>query len=94
MKMEELTPRVSGDGAEKHIPEVDGRDNRVTVRLSHPSERDHRVDWVCLVTDLGTQRKLLGPGRGGRVDFFIEEGERPVAAFAYCNNHGLWVREL
>ena len=91
--MTELTPKWEGAGAEKHTPKISTSGNRVTVSVPHPMEREHRVDWVCLVTDRGSQRKLLEDGKDSSAEFYLSEGERVIKAFAYCNLHGLWVTE-
>jgi superoxide reductase len=57
-------------------------------------ERDHAVNWVCLVTDKGSQRKRLEVGKEPKVTFLTEESEKILGAFAYCNLHGLWVSEV
>ncbi len=92
--MEELTPRWEGLGAEKHTPTMEQYGNRVHVWVPHPMEREHRVDWICLVTDKGSQRKLLAPGGESFAEFYLDEDERVIKAFAYCNLHGLWVLDI
>ncbi|MBQ9084683.1 MAG: desulfoferrodoxin [Clostridia bacterium] len=93
-RMEELTPKWEGQGAEKHTPSMEQFGNRVHIWLPHPMEREHRVDWICLVTDKGSQRKLLSPLGESSADFYLDDGERVIRAFAYCNLHGLWVLDI
>lgn len=96
-KMEELTPKPDAN-RERHTPHLSVRDNRVSVRIGtkdapHPQTEAHRVDWVCLVTDRGSQRRVIDDKDSTTAHFLLLEGERPLRAFAYCNLHGLWVGE-
>lgn len=49
--------------------------------------------WVYLQTDKGGQRKCLEIGKAPVVTFALAD-EKPVAAYAYCNLHGLWKTEI
>ena len=98
-KMNELVPNRSEGSREKHLPRLFRDGSRVTVTVGtdsnlHPMERDHAVNWVCLVTDKGSQRKRLEVGKEPKVTFFTEGDEKILGAFAYCNLHGLWVSEV
>lgn len=94
MHMDELTPKWEGTGSEKHTPRVAYDGNRISVSVPHPMDRDHRVDWVCIVTDRGSQRKLLEDEKGCSAEFYLSDDERLIKAFAYCNLHGLWVSDV
>ena len=94
-EMDELTPKADADRA-KHLPKITVKGNTVSVKVGedsspHPQLPEHFVEWVCLVTDRGSQRKMLPPSGKPEVTFALTEGERPINAFAYCNMHGLWV---
>ncbi|MGI5935936.1 MAG: desulfoferrodoxin family protein [Oscillospiraceae bacterium] len=41
----------------------------------------------------GGQRKALKPGDAPRAVFLLED-DKPVAAYEYCNLHGLWKAEV
>lgn len=65
-----------------------------TVRIgstAHPMTDDHFIQWVLLVTNLGTYVKYLEPGDIPEVCFCLTAGEKVEVAYAYCNLHGLWV---
>ena len=77
--MTEIVPVVSVEGC------------KVTVTVSsveHPMLPEHFIEWVELETKEGTQRKSLIPGQKAEVTFAITD--EVVAAYAYCNLHGLW----
>ena len=66
----------------------------VTVgSVEHPMIAEHSILWVYLETDKGGHRKCLEVGKAPVVSFVIP-GEKPVAAYAYCNLHGLWMAEV
>ncbi len=81
---------------EKHIPAVTLDGDKVIVNVGsvdHPMTEAHYIEWVYLQTENGGQRKCLKPGDAPSVSFAMG-GEKPVAVFAYCNLHGLWVKEI
>lgn len=94
--MTALEPGTADTGSEKHRPvvEVQGDTVRVCVgSAEHPMVEDHWIEWVYLQTAQGGQRKCLLPGRKPEVSFALID-DRPVAAYAYCNKHGLWRADL
>ena len=67
----------------------------VTVgSVAHPMGEDHHIGWVALETAMGNQRKELIIDGAPEVSFALVEGDKPVAAYAYCNLHGLWKAEI
>ena len=95
-KMTKLEPGVVEASHEKHIPVVTVEDNIVTVTIGsveHPMVEEHHIVWVYLQTDRGGQRKCLEVGKAPVVSFALAD-EKPVAAYAYCNIHGLWKTEI
>lgn len=95
-KMKKLEAGVVEASREKHIPEVSVEGNVVKVSVgsvAHPMVEEHSILWVYLQTDKGGQRKCLSVGSEPAVSFAIED-EKPLAVFAYCNLHGLWMAEI
>ncbi|MCL1975422.1 MAG: desulfoferrodoxin [Firmicutes bacterium] len=94
--MQELIAN-SGDAAkEKHVPQVscEGTTLRVKVgEVLHPMTEEHHISWVFLETQRGGQRKNLKPNEEPDISFVLANDEA-VAAYAYCNLHGLWKAEL
>ena len=96
-KMTPLVPGTVEASREKHIPvvSVDGRTVTVTVgSVEHPMVEEHSILWVYLETTRGGQRKCLEVGAPPVVSFALTDGEQPVAAYAYCNLHGLWKADI
>ena len=95
-KMHEMTPNTVDASQEKHLPEVKVKDGIVEVNVGsvdHPMEKVHWIEWIQLVTDRGSQRKFLKPGEAPAVRFLLDN-EKPLAVYAYCNLHGLWMTDL
>ena len=95
-KMSELKPGTVEASAEKHIPVVTIEENIVKIEIgsvAHPMIEEHSILWVYLQTDRGGQLKCLEVGKEPVVTFALTD-EKPVAAYAYCNLHGLWKADI
>ena len=71
----------------------DGEGNLVKVTVGstlHPMAEEHFIQWIALETEQGNQRKTLKPGQEPTVTFALTPGDKVVAAYEYCNLHGLW----
>ena len=80
---------------EKHVPVIieDGTAVRVRVgETEHPSLTNHHIEWIALLTDRGSYAYALNAGEKPEAEFRLRVGEETLAAYAYCNLHGLWVR--
>ncbi len=96
-KMTEIVPNTTDAAQEKHVPVVTVDGNKVLVRVGevdHPMIDAHYIEWICLQTAQGNQRKCLKPGDAPEACFMLCEGDEVQAAYAYCNLHGLWKAEL
>lgn len=90
--MKELVLNTTEASEEKHLPDIHAEEGVVTVQIGtvpHPMIQEHFIEWVQLETDKGIQRKRLKAGDEPVVTFYIGD-EKPIAAWAYCNIHGLW----
>lgn len=95
--MNELTPNSVEAATEKHIPvvEIDGNIAKVTVGSTlHPMEEAHYIEWIYLETSIGIKRVKLNPKEEPIASFALLEEETVISAYAYCNLHGLWIKEL
>ncbi len=93
--MEGLIPCSTDASREKHLPVITVSGTLVTVsvgEVTHPMMPEHYIQWIYLQTDKGGQRRCLAPGDTPSVAFALTDGEAVVAAYAYCNLHGLWYR--
>ena len=95
-KMKKLEAGTVEASKEKHIPVATYIGNAVSVavgEVEHPMVPEHSILWVYLQTDKGGQRKCLSPGESPNVVFALAD-EKPIAVYAYCNLHGLWMAEV
>lgn len=92
-KMMELIPGTSDGAAEKHVPVIAQEGAKVTVMIGeveHPMVEAHYIQWIVLETKMGSQKVFLNPGEAPKAEFVLADGDEVVAAYEYCNLHGLW----
>ena len=92
-EMTELVANTVDASKEKHVPVVTVSGNAVTVKIGaveHPMLPEHYIQWVYLETAKGGQRKTLNPGDKPEVTFALTADDKAIAAYEYCNLHGLW----
>jgi len=88
-----MTANTSDGAMEKHVPVIEQNGNIVTVTVGsveHPMLPEHFIQWIVLETETGNQRKELKPGEKPQAVFALTDGDKVVAAYEYCNLHGLW----
>ena len=95
-KMKELLPNTVEASGEKHLPVAELSGSRLTVTVGaveHPMADVHYIQWIFVETENGGQIRYLNPGQAPNVEFELGS-EKPVAVYAYCNLHGLWMTKL
>ena len=83
-KLTELVPNTTDAAGEKHVPVIRVNGNSVKVEVgavAHPMLDAHYITFIVLETSQGYQ------------NFALADGETVVAAYEYCNLHGLWKAE-
>ncbi len=89
---EEITPNTTDGAYEKHVPVIEQQGDHVTVTVGsvpHPMLDVHYIEWIILETATGYQKHDLKPGDAPTASFAVTEPV--IAAYEYCNLHGLWV---
>ena len=92
-QMQEMVANTVDASQEKHVPVVTRNGNEVVVSVGsveHPMLPAHYIEWICIQTKQGKQRKLLQPGEKPEARFALSDGDELIAAYEYCNLHGLW----
>lgn len=92
-EMELLQANTVDMAHEKHVPVCSQDGCKIHVDIGakeHPMQKEHFIEWICLLTDKGSQCKWLCPGCPPRTCFKLCKDEKPLAVYAYCNIHGLW----
>lgn len=95
--MTELVPNTSDGAHEKHVPVVTVEGSSVKVAVgstAHPMLDAHYIEFIVLETANGFQKRDLKPGDAPEAVFALAPGEKAVAAYAYCNLHGLWKADI
>ena len=96
-KMSELIPGTTDAAVEKHVPAVSVDSNVVTVKVGeveHPMVDVHYIQWIVLETNQGNLIKNLQPNQPPVATFVLADGEQAIAAYEYCNLHGLWKKDI
>ena len=89
---EEITPNTTDGAYEKHVPVIEHLGDSVLVKVgsvAHPMLDVHYIEWIVLETSTGYQKKDLKPGEKPEAAFAVTEPV--IAAYEYCNLHGLWM---
>ena len=95
--MRALEANTTDAATEKHVPVVEINGNIVTVTVgsvTHPMMEEHHIAWIALETNQGMHRKELVHTGAPTATFALSDGEQAVAAYEYCNLHGLWKKDL
>ncbi|MFV0479820.1 MAG: desulfoferrodoxin family protein [Anaerorhabdus sp.] len=91
-EMQLLVANTVDASVEKHVPVIEQLENNITrVRIGevdHPMEEKHYIEWILLETETEYRVHHLAPNEVNYAEFF--SNEKVVAAYAYCNLHGLW----
>ncbi|MCP1101784.1 desulfoferrodoxin family protein [Aequitasia blattaphilus] len=88
-----LTANTTDAAQEKHVPVVTIKDNQVDVvigSVEHPMLEEHYITGIYIETKAGGQFKSLKPGDAPKASFILSDDDSFVAAYEYCNLHGLW----
>ena len=93
----ELIANTPDAATEKHVPVIIVTGDEVKIEVGaveHPSLDAHYIEFILLETSSGIHTRWLKPGMKPEAKFRLSEGEKPVAAFEYCNLHGLWMAKV
>ena len=93
----ELKANTTDGAREKHVPNVEFEGNEVIAKVGsarHPMTDEHHISFIILETNKTCQIKYLTIQDEPEAVFYIDEGEKPVAVYEYCNLHGLWKYEM
>ena len=91
--LKNLKANTTDAAVEKHVPVVTQEGNKITVAVSsveHPMLPEHYIMGVYIETKNGGQLHKFQPGDTPKATFTLADGDEFVAAYEYCNLHGLW----
>lgn len=96
LHLEELSANSTDAAQEKHVPVVSIDGNKVEVSIgsvAHPMLEEHYITGIYIETKSGGQFRHLAPEEEPTATFLLSEGDEFLAAYEYCNLHGLWKKE-
>ena len=95
-EMKELKENTVDAAVEKHVPVIKKDGNSITItcgEVLHPMEETHYIEFMILETNRNSYLHYLKAGEEPISKFTLSNDEKVVAAYAYCNLHGLWKSE-
>ena len=80
---------------QKNPVTVDGKKVSVQVgSVAHPMTDAHLIQWIYLQTKKGGQYVHLTAADKPEAEFIVADGDEPIAAYEFCNLHGLWKADI
>ncbi len=95
--MKVLQANTTDAAGEKHVPvaEIIGNEVKVTVgSVIHPMLEEHHISFIVVVYEDGSYAVKELEHTGEPVAVFPIGSAKPVAAYEYCNLHGLWKADI
>ncbi len=92
-KMAQIEANTTDAATEKHVPvlKVEGNTAEVIVgEVMHPMTEAHLISFIILETTNGIQTKYLTHTDEPIAKFALNDDEKVIAAYEYCNLHGFW----
>lgn len=92
-----LKANTADAAQEKHVPQVTVDGKKVFVKvgsIEHPMTEAHLIQWIYLQTKKGGQYVHLTANDKPEAEFVVADGDEPIAAYEYCNLHGLWKADI
>ncbi len=96
-KLSKMVAQNTKEIEERHLPVVDVTDRQVKVgvgRIQHPMTEEHSIGFVYLQTKKGCQRINLEKQDAPVVTFLLADDDKPIAVYAFCNQHGFWKTKI
>lgn len=94
-EMRHLAAGSADASREKHVPVSLRSGSRVQVTVgetAHPMLPGHHIEWILMLTDRSVYARSLNPAGLPEAVFDLRADEVPVSVYAFCNLHGLWIK--
>lgn len=89
--MEVLVPNSVDAAVEKHVPTYEKVEDEIVVKVNHVMEKEHFIEWLCLVKENKKIMVKLYPEQNAEARFPYIPGS---TIYSYCNKHGLWKADV
>ena len=90
-EMDLLVSNSTDASVEKHVPVYIKVEDEIFVKLNHPMDKEHFIEWVTLVKENTEYTVNLYPEQNAECRFKYIPGS---TIYAYCNKHGLWKKDV
>lgn len=90
-KMDILVPNSTDASVEKHVPVYERIEDEIFVKVNHPMEKEHFIEWITLVKENVEYTVKMYPEQNAECRFKYIPGS---TIYAYCNKHGLWKKDV
>ena len=90
-EMVDVIPNSTDAAVEKHVPNYEKVEDEIFVTVNHVMEKEHFIEWISLVKENTEVTVKLYPEQEAIARFPYMRG---ATIYAYCNKHGLWVKEV
>ncbi|MGN1298558.1 MAG: desulfoferrodoxin family protein [Candidatus Scatovivens sp.] len=90
-EMKKLEANTFEASQEKHIPTYERVEDEIFVKLNHPMEKEHYIEWISLVKGEEEYFVKLYPEQNAECRFKYIPGS---TIYAYCNKHQLWKKDV
>lgn len=91
LPMQDIIPNTTSASPEKHLPTYEIKDEFIYVKVNHPMEKEHHINWIMLVSDNDIYFKDLKQDTSAIAKFIYVPNSK---LYAYCNLHGLWEEQV
>lgn len=88
-EMKEIVANSVDASFERHVPNVEIKDDKIKVIVDHVMDHDHYIAWIALESNNEIIIKKLKDK--AEVTFDYIEGS---TVYSYCNKHGLWSKNV
>ena len=95
--MQFLKANTTDAAQEKHVPQITVDGKKVFVKVgsvAHPMTEAHLIQWIYLQTKKGGQYVHLTASDKPEAQFIVAADDEPIAAYEFCNLHGLWKADI
>ena len=92
-----LKANTTDAAQEKHVPQVTVDGKKIIVKVgsvAHPMTEAHLIQWIYLQTKKGGQYVHLTANDKPEAEFILAADDEAIAAYEYCNLHGLWKADI
>jgi superoxide reductase len=91
--MEIYNLKMGSGSLNKHRPVISMTTDKAIIRVGieeHPMTEEHYIQWIVIQTSKGYKVAKLTHNDKPEVEFELQDDEKLIAAYEYCNLHGFW----